>query len=277
MGTPSSIIDRVSELLREVIATEVLPAYGKLKPEDVEQKQTEGDPEDIVSRVDKAVEARLGPALSALLPGSSVVGEEAAHADASVTDALKQDGSIWVIDPIDGTRGFVRGEPAFGVMVALVVDRQTQASWIALPARSQLLVAERGSGAYLDGKRISLPTTELAGLPRGTLYTRYLPEPERTLLEQRSQRRYQPILGSGSAAIEYADVVLGNKDFVVYYRLLPWDHLPGALLVTEAGGTAQLPDRTPFTPRHQVGPLIVATNQSVSAQVEPWFAGIRVD
>ncbi len=264
-------IEAVSELIREVVAEEVLPAFGQLLPEDIERKPSEGDPEDVVSRVDKAVEARLGPALSRLLPGSAVVGEEAAHADPSVLQALDGDGAVWIIDPIDGTRGFVRGEDAFGVMVALVHQKRAVGAWIALPVRKQLFAAEAGAGTWSNGARVRTPTPAVGELPRGTLYTRYLAQAERDALEAASAGQYRLVPGTGSAAIEYTDLVQGRKEFVIYHRLHPWDHVPGALIVTEAGGSALLPSGAPFVPADRMGPLIAATDEGTSARVRSWF------
>lgn len=264
-------VDRVSQLLRQVVVDEVLPAFGRLRPDQIEHKQSVGDPDDVVSSVDKAVEARLTPELLALLPGSVVVGEEAAHADPRVLELMNSEGDIWIIDPIDGTRGFVRGDAAFGVMVALVRAQKSCGAWIALPAKGQLFVAELGSGTWLDGQRVTIPPCTHTHSPRGSLYTRYLPEAERNALERAARDQYTSVPGSGSAAIEYTDVIVGNKDFVIYHRLLPWDHVPGTLLVTEAGGSALLPDGTRFTPTQGIGPLIVANELAVSDRVRAWF------
>jgi fructose-1,6-bisphosphatase/inositol monophosphatase family enzyme len=50
--------------------------------------------------------------------------------------------------------------------------------------------------------------------------------------------QYAPLPSTGAAATEYSAIIRGDKDFVIYYRLLPWDHAPGALATTEAGGVA---------------------------------------
>ena len=269
----STNLDRVTELLREVIASEVLPAFRHLLPEDVVSKPSEDDPEDVVSRVDRAAEAWLGPELTKLLPGSAVVGEEAVHAEPRLIDALDSDGSVWVIDPIDGTRNFVRGETGFGVMVALVVQRKTRAAWIALPVADELFVAEAGAGTTLNGARIRIPAPSEDARPAGTLYTRYVPEPARSALEVLTGRDYEPVLGAGSAAVEYTDVVRGRKQFVVYHRLFPWDHLPGALMVEEAGGSVRLASGATFRTSDRHGPLIAAADAALGERVRGWIVG----
>jgi len=265
-------LDRVSDVLRVVIAEEVLPTFGRLAPTDIEHKPTASDPEDVVSRVDRAVEARLGPALRALLPNSQVVGEEAAHADPRVLGSLDAEGPVWVIDPIDGTRNFVRGEPSFGVMIALVTDRRTRAAWIALPARDELFVAEGGGGAWLNDQRLRVRTPIETARPRGSIYTKYMPEPLKNAVIDRAHARYEPAPASGSAAIEYTDLLQGRKDFVVYHRLLPWDHLPGALLLEEAGGSARLANGARYVPAHRTGPLVLAAQPRLGERVRRWLS-----
>jgi fructose-1,6-bisphosphatase/inositol monophosphatase family enzyme len=264
-------LERVSELLESVVAEHVLPAYRNLQPDDIEHKPSVDDPEDVVSRVDRSVEAWLGPELARLLPGSAVVGEEAAHADPQLLAALDADGAVWVIDPIDGTRNFVRGEPGFGVMVALVTKRRTRAAWIALPTEGLLFVAERGSGTWLQGARVRIPERELRACPRGTTYTKFMPEALGAALAAHAGRDFEPAPGAGSAAIEYTDLMRGRKDFVVYHRLMPWDHLPGALLVAEAGGSVTLVNGDELTPFDRFGPLVAARDGALGQQIRSWL------
>jgi fructose-1,6-bisphosphatase/inositol monophosphatase family enzyme len=264
-------LELVSELIRKAIAEQILPAYRNLRPGDIEQKASADDSDDVVSRVDREVEAWLGPELEKILPGSVLVGEEATHADPRLLAALNADGEVWVIDPIDGTRNFVQGEPGFGVMVALIAQRRTRAAWIALPTEGLLFVAESGAGTWLDGERVRVPAGERPGIPRGTTYTKYLPEALGATLSRHAGSDFEFVPGSGSAAVEYTDLIRGRKDFVVYYRLLPWDHLPGALLVAEAGGSVVLGTGEALSPSDHVGPLIVASDAALSQQVRTWL------
>jgi fructose-1,6-bisphosphatase/inositol monophosphatase family enzyme len=204
-----------------------------------------------VTVVDRAVEQRLGLALASLLPGSLVVGEEAVHADPRRLEALGGTDPVWLIDPLDGTKNFVRGQESFGVMVALLEGPLTRAAWIALPARAQTYVAVHGAGTFLNGHRVQVPATSSEvpatspdpGRPRGTLYTGFMP---RDLAELVVRTMGAGLPAWGAAAFEYTSLVRGEKDFVVYHRLLPWDHLPGALVLTEAGGWVEHLDGRPY-------------------------------
>src|SRR5437879_2711858 len=112
---PASVdLERVTGLIEETAALEILPRFRKLAAGDIREKE----PGDLVTVADEAAEARLTPLLTALLPGSLVLGEEAAAADPKLLNRLLGDHPVWVIDPVDGTGNFAAGRPAFAVMVA---------------------------------------------------------------------------------------------------------------------------------------------------------------
>lgn len=267
----ASAFDRVGELLRTASREQILPAFRNLGPGDVEQKPSDDDPEDVVSRVDRAVEAWLSPLLRELSPGSAVVGEESVYADPSSIAALAAGGSVWVIDPIDGTRNFVRGDDGFGIMVALVVEGFTRASWIELCVEETLFSAEAGSGAWRDGASVTVPETPAPASPAGTLYTKFMSDSDRQALAKLPVGAFEAVLGAGSAAVEYTNLVRGRKDFVVYQRLLPWDHLAGALLLNEAGGRVALATGAELLPSDRIGPLIAARSPELNARVCDWL------
>jgi fructose-1,6-bisphosphatase/inositol monophosphatase family enzyme len=75
----------------------------------------------------------------------------------------------------------------------------------------------------------------------GTLSVRYMPEELARPLSARAAA-HREVKGVICAAHEYTQIALGLKDYVLYYRLLPWDHAPGALIVREAGGVVRHPD-----------------------------------
>src|SRR5215470_17897885 len=103
-----------------------MPRYAKLAAGEVREK----GPGDLVTVADEAVERRLAPELGQMLPGSVVLGEEAAAADPSRIELLDGTDPVWVIDPIDGTANFAEARGDFGVMVALVRHGEVLSSWI---------------------------------------------------------------------------------------------------------------------------------------------------
>jgi fructose-1,6-bisphosphatase/inositol monophosphatase family enzyme len=236
----SELLQRLDRIVREVALAEIASRFRKLTPSDVIGKPSADDPNDLVTAADRAAEAELTLRLPELVPGSSVVGEEAVAADPSVLDRLRESSPIWIVDPLDGTRNFASGLGPFGTMVALVERGTLLAASIYLIEDDRMFLAERGRGAYQNGKRIT-PREPPSGELEGTLSTRYMPEELSVGLVARASRHRQ-VAGVVCAAHEYTQIATAQKDYVHYYRLLPWDHAPGALIVREAGGVVRHPD-----------------------------------
>jgi len=235
-----SLIERVNAILHGVVSTVVMPSFRALRPEDIHAKDTPGDPDDLVTSADRAAEQYLIDALRELVPGARFIGEEAVSENPSLLGALSGPDPAWLIDPIDGTKNFARGAADFGVMVALVEAGLTRASWIAVPAAQPsgyVVSAESGHGTYIDGVRVP-SVRRVASTPRGTIHTRMMPGDTAADVLAKLRGQYAPLPSTGAAATEYSAIIRGDKDFVIYYRLLPWDHAPGALAITEAGGVA---------------------------------------
>jgi fructose-1,6-bisphosphatase/inositol monophosphatase family enzyme len=270
---PGSIdIDRVTALLEEAIAELVLPRVGRLEPHDIQVKASVGEVEDLVTSVDRAVEEWLSPRLASLIDGSVVIGEEAVHADPRSLEALHQAHWLWLVDPIDGTRNFVEGRDEFGMMVALLERSCTRAAWIALPRHGQMFVAEEGGGAFRDGVRLFLPREDRSGPLRGNLSAKYMQPDTRRKVEAWPEGRYIPAQPNGSAAIDYTALAQHQRDFSVYHRLLPWDHAPGALLLTEAGGSAQHLDGQAYQPAHSNRLMVCASTRQCGEALRAWLS-----
>ena len=156
-------VNAVAALIAEVAATEIQPRFRKLAA----HEQREKGPGDIVTIADERAEAAMTPRLMALIPGSIVIGEEAAAKDPELVKRLLGDQIAWIVDPVDGTANFAEGKAEFVSMVALVRGDELIASWIHLPTTGQTAIAERGAGATFDGARIpklSPGTEQLSGV-----------------------------------------------------------------------------------------------------------------
>lgn len=223
----------VEEAVREAAAAEIMPRYRRLAAHEVDEKT---GPHDLVTIADRRAEEHLTASLTALLPGSVVVGEEAVHADPGVMAALHGEAPVWIVDPVDGTRQFVHGEPGFCTLVALALRGEVLASWTYAPALDALAVAVRGGGARLDGEPLSsgspAPGADLRIAMSHPDYT--TPDQKRALLGLTAPG--VDARPCGSAGLEYLDVARGDLDAVAFSWELPWDHAAGLLLVGEAGG-----------------------------------------
>ncbi|MFB7406048.1 inositol monophosphatase family protein [Streptomyces sp. NPDC056202] len=224
----------VEEAVRKAAAAEIMPRFRQLAADDIVEKN---GPHDLVTVADRAAEAHLTESLTALLPGSVVVGEEAVHADPAVYDALRGDAPVWIVDPVDGTRQFVHGDPGFCTLVALARHGELLASWTYAPALDEFAVAVRGRGATLNGQPLR------AGSPApGEVLEVATSHPDYTTPDQK-----RALLGlaaegvaprpCGSAGLEYLAVARGALAATAFSWEYAWDHAAGLLLVTEAGGS----------------------------------------
>jgi len=238
-------IDRVSALIREVAAEEILPRYQKLAASDISEKQ----PGQLVTTADIEAERILTAELAKLLPGSVVVGEEGVAAEPGRLAAVGGDAPVWLVDPVDGTQNFADGNPVFATMVALLIDRRAAASWIYDPVTDRMASAELGSGAFMAGDRLHVA----APVPLERMQGRLTSRTAKKLAGRIGGSFYQRC-----AAHEYLTVVRGAAHFALFRRLNPWDHAPGELLFREAGGYSRRFDGTAYVPSEIDASLLLA-------------------
>ncbi|MFE9601184.1 inositol monophosphatase family protein [Streptomyces hokutonensis] len=223
----------VEDAIRKAAAAEIMPRFRQLAAHEIDQKS---GPHDLVTDADRNAERHLTQVLGALLPGSVVVGEEAVHADPETYEALQGDAPVWIVDPVDGTRQFVRGETGFCTLVALARQGELLASWTYAPARDQLATAVKGGGAFLDGVRLRPGAPDPArDLEVATSHPDYTTDAQkRALLGLWADGvRTRPC---GSAGLEYLAIARGELDATAFSWEAAWDHAAGLLLVEEAGG-----------------------------------------
>ncbi|GAA0794912.1 inositol monophosphatase family protein [Spirilliplanes yamanashiensis] len=254
------MIDDVSALVRRAADEAIRPRFRRLAEGDVSFKSP-GDP---VTVADHESEKLLTEGLTALLPGSSVVGEEAVAEDPGLLGRAADAGDVWVVDPLDGTKNFAAGHGPFAVMVALLRGGALVAGWILDVPNDSLAVAEAGSGAYVDGVRLhARGDAPAAAELRGAVAMTYLPDHLKAHVETRRDALGAVLPPLHCAGEEYPAVVAGRQDFVLFWRTLPWDHAPGALLVREAGGVVRRFDGSDYTVGDDRTGLLVAANDGI--------------
>ncbi|MDT6984174.1 inositol monophosphatase family protein [Streptomyces lusitanus] len=236
----------VEGLIREAAAKEVMPRWRRLGEHDVDVKT---GPHDLVTDADREAELFLTKELGALLPGSVVVGEEAVHADPSSYEAIQGDTPVWIVDPVDGTRQFVRGETGFCTLVALARRGVVHASWTFAPAREQFATAVRGRGARLDGEPLHAGSPDPGrDLRVATSHPDYTTDAQKRALLGLWTDGVAP-RPCGSAGLEYLAIARGESDAVAFSWEAAWDHAAGLLLVEEAGGAHLTRAGLPFAVR----------------------------
>jgi fructose-1,6-bisphosphatase/inositol monophosphatase family enzyme len=253
---PHPLHRAVGTLLRRVADEVVLVHFRALSDRDIREKSP-GDP---VTVADERTEVRLRAGLRDILPGARVVGEEAASADPSLLEGLGL-GTVWVVDPIDGTSNFADGVSPFALMVALIDEGETIAGWIYDPVAERMCHAHAGRGAFVDGRAV-VARPSGAQPPRAMLATTFTSARERADRAARAAGRFVEVENPRCAGEQYPQVVLGQTDVALFQRALPWDHAPGTLLVSEAGGRAGRSDGTPYrVADRRPGLLVAATPQ----------------
>ena len=234
------MIEAVSKLMRRVAAETILPRFYYLRPEDIGEKSSG----EIVTAADHEAEDLLGRGLLDLLPNSVVVGEEATARQPDLRNRLKEGRRVWLVDPLDDTSNFVKGQPHFAILVALVESGETVASWMFDPLSDVMAIAQRGSGAFLADRRIRTSQVVLTAQEmRGAILTRFLPPDLRSRINRRSASIGTILPGLFCAGHEYPAVASGSEHFALFWRTEPWDHAAGVLFLSEAGGFAARPVR----------------------------------
>ena len=243
MLNAASFEQQVAAIIRAAAEEAILPRFQQLLATEVEEKS----PGELVTIADRDAEVLISRQLLDLLPGSRVIGEEAASANPSLLDEVGT-GAVWLVDPLDGTSNFVQGRPDFAVLVALLQDGETVASWQFSPTSGALHTARKGAGAFIDGVRIHTTPARPLSQCRGAILTRFLPAAFKARAEQWSAGIAEVLPGAKCAGVDYPNVATGEQDFVMFWRLLPWDHAAGVLFLEEAGGFARYLDGSRFDP-----------------------------
>lgn len=252
----------LAALMRDAAKAEIMPRFRKLGEADIRIK-TEAS--DLVTEGDEAAERYLKARFESVLPGALFVGEESVAADPALLGRIAGADLVLTVDPIDGTFNFASGLPLFAVMAAVVSRGETVAGIIYDPMGDDFMLAEKGAGAWQvtpDGKRVRLSVIEPASLDQmfGMASTGYLYGGDRaTVLGNMAKVRF--LMNYRCAGHEYRTFASGHVHFLMYNKLMPWDHLAGTLIAQEAGAYAARFDGSAYKPHHVEGGLLVAPDK----------------
>ncbi len=263
MSFDRAALHELAQLLRAAARAEIMPRFRKLASADIRAKTS---PLDLVTAADDAAEQLITEGLHRLFPGCLVVGEEATAAEPGLLDRLAGAELAFTVDPVDGTANYAAGLPLFGVMAAVVERGQVTGAVIHDPVVDELSLALAGQGAWREtpdgasGKLAVAGAVPLAQMA-GSVSWRYM----QTGLRDRVLSRLPRLAASWDhrcAAHEYRTLIGGFSHYVVFNRLMPWDHLPGWLLHQEAGGYSAQFDGAPYRVGTIDGGLICTPDQA---------------
>jgi myo-inositol-1(or 4)-monophosphatase len=180
----------------------------------------EKSPGSPVCEADLEVDAYLRRELGALLPSAGWLSEETVDHPERLEKGL-----CWLVDPIDGTRDYIRGRPGWAISVALVSEGRPLIGLLVAPARGEEWSATAGQGAWRNGKRLVASTR--SELPGARVPADSLPKPDKDLTM---------VDKPNSIALRIAMVGSGEADLVATLRWgFEWDVAAATLIAREAG------------------------------------------
>lgn len=202
-----------------------------VKQETIEIENKEGIG-NIVTQYDKKIQEELKSSLLNLLPEANFIGEENDYGE------ILKTGYTFIVDPIDGTTNFSRNLSLSAISVALLKDAEPYIGVCYNPYIDEMFIAQKGKGAYLNGKSIKVSNKKLQ---EGILLTGNAPyyadmrEKSLKIIKKIAMiasdfRRF------GSAVIELCNIACGRAELYFELKLQPWDYAAGMLIVKEAGG-----------------------------------------
>lgn len=183
-----------------------------------------------VTIADRRAEELIRSRIEARYPGHRIVGEE--HGKSGTDESAP----CWWIDPIDGTKAFVRGVPLYGVLIGLEIDGRIAAGAAYFPALDEMLAAADGAGCFLNGRRCRVAATE--SLARAVVsFTS-----AGSFMAHRRWEAFQRIIGAAYHSVGWSDayghalVASGRVDLMLDPVMNPYDCGPFPVILREAGG-----------------------------------------
>jgi myo-inositol-1(or 4)-monophosphatase len=191
---------------------------------------------DVVTAVDREVEALVRQRLAELQPGDGFLGEEGGQED-------RRTSLTWVVDPIDGTVNYLYDIPQYAISIAVVEGDPTPGNWTELAgvvinaASGREFSATRGGGAFSGGMPLAVnrpESLEQSLLSTGFSYSQQI-RTQQAQVMARVMPHIRDIRRMGAAALDLTSIAAGQLDIYFERMLQPWDHAAGVLIAREAG------------------------------------------
>ena len=261
------MLNRLAELVREVAQTAVMPRFLNTAV------STKSDGTRL-TEADLHAQALFAERLPQII-NCPMLGEEMS-ADEQHAIWRHAATGLWVVDPIDGTNNFINGLPHFALSVAYIRHGRAQLGAIFHPMMQEMFTAERGRGAWLNGRPLPLRhapkklNESIAGVEVKYLRSGKLASRMQTLHPFGSQR------SMGSSTLDWCYLAAGRYDLYLHGGQKLWDYAAGALIYEEAGGRlATLEGDDFWSGEHVFKRSVIAGLQS--DLFERWLAWIRAN
>ena len=257
------LIEYIMNLLIEVNDKIILSYFKNLHMNDISTKTAD---DDFVTIADKKSEDWLSNRLLGYLNISEFVGEETSYKNNNFLNLLNEP-LIWIIDPIDGTKNYVKGDNKFCSMISIASYGIPIATFVYQPLKKQMVYALKGCGTFLINvennikQQISIPKVDENKII-GSGSTKGIPEIHKDNIMKCLKTHTQRVF-IGSAGIEAMMLAKNEIQFIFHGRVTPWDHSPLSLIVKEAGGFVYMArDKEPFSVKSE-GPILAASNLNI--------------
>lgn len=186
---------------------------------------------DFVTEVDVRAEEMIIETIRQAYPSHGILAEESGEQTG--------DDTVWIIDPLDGTKNYLHGFPHFAVSIGVQIKGKLEYALIYQPLTKEIFSAKRGSGARLNDRRIRV--SKCTQLTQALIGTGFPFRDKKNLEPYLSTfsalfKQASGIRRAGAAALDLAYVAAGRLDGFWEFNLKPWDLAAGILLIREAGG-----------------------------------------
>lgn len=215
--------------------TDIVYDAGKLiqDTEDIEIAKEKEGPANFVTKYDSMVQSYLMENFLKLIPDASFLCEEDGYSDTPVGD-----GYTFIIDPIDGTTNFICGFMCSAISVGLAFQHEMFLGVVYNPFRNEMFTAQKGKGAFLNGRQLSVADR---ALDKGVVNfgtTPYNPElrKEAFAIARRVSYHTMDLRELGTAAIGLCYIACNRVAAYASLRLSTWDYAAASIIVEEAGG-----------------------------------------
>ncbi len=247
-------LSAITDLLTRVGEEALLPRLERVAA------QTKADGS-LLSEADLAVDRAIRLGLERLYPSIALLSEEMTSAEQ--TALLDSGRPVWCLDPLDGTTNFLANFPLFSLSLALIEDGQVTLGVIRDPVRAETFAAQKGQGAFLNGRRLQRRLTSLP-MDQWVALVDFKRLPSGLAARLATRPPYASQRNLGTCALEWAWLAAGRGHAYLHGGMRLWDYAAGSLLLEEVGGVCATLEEEPIF-RSDPGPRSVVAATDATA------------